>query len=43
MKTRSITALFIAAVYVGTLLLLIYVNEIFYDIFVLMVAIGAGL
>ncbi len=43
MKTRSITALFIAAVYVGTVLLSIYVNEIFYDIFVLMVAIGAGL
>ncbi len=43
MKTRSITAIFIAAVYVGTILLSIYVNEIFFDIFVLMIAIGAGL
>ena len=43
MKTRSITAIFIAAVYVGTILLSIYVNDIFYDIFVLMIAVGAGL
>ncbi|MCI8595952.1 MAG: phosphatidate cytidylyltransferase [Clostridia bacterium] len=43
MKTRSITAIFIAAVYVGTVLLSIYVNKIFFDIFVLMVAVGAGI
>ena len=43
MKTRSITAIFIAAVYVGTVLLSVYLNEVFFDIFVLMVAIGAGL
>ncbi|MDE7396069.1 MAG: phosphatidate cytidylyltransferase [Clostridiales bacterium] len=43
MKTRSITAIFIAAVYVGTVLLSIYLNEVFFDIFVLMIAIGAGL
>lgn len=43
MKTRSITALFIAAVYVGTVLLSIYVHAIFFDIFVLMVALAGGL
>lgn len=43
MKTRSITAIFIAAVYVGTILLSIYLHEIFYDIFVLMVAVGAAM
>ena len=43
MKTRSITAIFIAAVYVGTVLLSIYVNKIFFDIFVLLVAVGAGI
>lgn len=43
MKTRSITAIFIAAVYVGTVLLSVYVNNIFYDIFVVMISVGAGL
>lgn len=43
MKTRSITAIFIAAVYVGTILLSVYLNDFFYDIFVLMVAVGAAL
>lgn len=43
MKTRSITAIFIAAVYIATILLSVYLNKIFYDLFVLAVAIGAGL
>lgn len=42
MKTRSITAIFIAAVYIGTVLLSIYVHDIFFDVFVLMVAVGGG-
>ena len=43
MKTRSITAIFIALVYVGTVLLSIYVNDIFFDVFVLMIAVGGSL
>ena len=43
MKTRSITAIFIAAVYVGTVLLSVYLSGIFYDIFVLMIAVGAAM
>ncbi|MDE6398983.1 MAG: hypothetical protein K2L51_06655, partial [Clostridiales bacterium] len=43
MKTRSITAIFIAVVYVGTVLLSVYVHDVFFDIFVLMVAVGGGM
>ncbi|MCI8413175.1 MAG: phosphatidate cytidylyltransferase [Clostridia bacterium] len=43
MKTRSLTAILIAAVYIGTVLLSVYLNAVFYDIFVLMIAVGAGL
>lgn len=43
MKTRSITAIFIAAVYVGTILLSVYVNDIIFDVFVLLLAVGGSL
>ena len=43
MKTRSITAIFIAIVYVGTVLLSAYVSPLFFDIFVLLVSVGAAL
>lgn len=43
MKTRSITAIFIAIVYIGTILLSIYVHNIIFDVFVVMVAVGAAI
>ena len=43
MKTRSITAIFIAIIYVGTVLLSVYVHDVFFDIFVLLVAVGGSM
>ena len=45
MKTRSITSIYIAIVYVGTVLLSAYFNEVFpfFDLFVLIISVGASI
>ena len=45
MKTRIITSIFIAIVYVGTVLLSAYLNDVFpfFDLFVLIISVGAAL
>ncbi len=43
MKTRAITGVFIAIVYVAVVLLSIYVHELFFDIFVLLIALFGAL
>lgn len=43
MKKRVITGAVIGIIYIATVLLCIYVNKIFFDVFMLLIALGAGL
>lgn len=40
MKTRVITGIFIAAVYIAVMLLTLYVHPIFFDVFIFLIAMG---